>query len=167
MDGEDEHDGGKGWEVVAPASAARPSSTSATSYGDDFCVFPPSLHEGLPPNLTLDSPSSSPKGLAENYKGEEEEAAEPECRHVSPMRIAESARRLVESGIELIRSKIGGLSGGGGGCGNGGAVWSFAAVAGFAGVLMYMRRRHRRERDLLLFMILEKDEVTVLFLLGI
>ena len=168
MDG-DEEVTGRGWEMVLAGSAAASSSYD----GDDLSVFPPSLHEGLTPTLTLGSPSpsSSPSTSAsiEGLEESKDEEVVVEEHHLSRTRISESARRLVVSGIKLVRSKLAALSGGGGGgsC-DGGAVWSFAAVVGFAGVLMYMRRRHRREKQLLLFMILEKDEVIFEFpLLGL
>lgn len=161
MDGDGEVDG-REWEMVA----ARP--TAAYDVGNDFAVFPPSLHEGLTPTptLTLDSPSpSSSSASTQNFLDSiDNSKEEEEVGQVSRTPIAESARRLVESGIELFRSKITDLRGRSGCSCNGKAVWSFAAVVGFVGGLMYMRRRHRREKEMLSFLILEKDEVIIVII---
>ncbi|KAJ6846530.1 uncharacterized protein M6B38_281985 [Iris pallida] len=123
------------------AAAGGSSPTTATSFGeDDFSIFPPSLHENLTPSQTLTL------ALALNTdKAEEDE----ECvGHVRwRRRLSEAAARAAE----VVGSKI---RGGGGG----GTVWSFLAVAGLVGVLVYMRWRHRREKRILLLLILDKDK---------
>lgn len=156
MYGGDDDGAGRGWEILAEVSA---------NYGggddeDEFSVFPPELHEGLAPSLTLalDFPSSSTS--AHQFRDGVQEKTEEDSSHVSRTPISGSARRLFELGIKLVRSKLAAVlksRTSEGRCGER-AVWSFAALAGVAGILMYMRRRHRREKQLLLFLILEKDE---------
>ncbi|ONK76400.1 uncharacterized protein A4U43_C03F27280 [Asparagus officinalis] len=107
---------------------------------NDFAVFPPSLpRAALTPTLTLDSPSpSSSSASTQNFQDSIESSKEEEMGQVSRTPIVESARRLVELGIELFRCKITDLRGGCGcGCScNRTAVWSFAAVVGFVGGLI-------------------------------
>nr|XP_010911026.1 uncharacterized protein LOC105037020 [Elaeis guineensis] len=153
---------GRGWEVVAVGAA------SSAAY-DDCSVFPPSLHEGLhllpDPDLNptvvlpqhhgeavggLGESSSPPPRREENGEGEEM----PEMRRW----MSDSARRLIGSGLEAIHSKICLWRGGGLDCAIGGGVWSVAALAGFVVALMYLRRRYRREKELLLLLVQEKDQ---------
>ncbi|XP_010911026.2 uncharacterized protein, partial [Elaeis guineensis] len=157
---------GRGWEVVAVGAA------SSAAY-DDCSVFPPSLHEGLhllpDPDLNptvvlpqhhgeavggLGESSSPPPRREENGEGEEM----PEMRRW----MSDSARRLIGSGLEAIHSKICLWRGGGLDCAIGGGVWSVAALAGFVVALMYLRRRYRREKELLLLLVQERTRYILL-----
>ncbi|RRT74177.1 hypothetical protein B296_00032596 [Ensete ventricosum] len=153
-------DHGKGWEMVA---------TGASTH-DDCSIFPPVLHEGL--YLRNDSlPALAPPVPPQEQVRVVEEPSSWPMRYeqVGEMRptrwgpLSDSARRLIGSGIEVIRAKISLCKGGGLGLVAGGGVWSFMAVAGFVGALMYMKRRHRREKELLLLLLQEKDQVKIWF----
>lgn len=142
---------GKGWELVQPFPS---SSTGA----DDFSVFPPSLHEGLTPTLipTLDCHSSNV--FQESINGfDETKAQEGECKEEFPVlgtcRRMQSAKRVMYLGMKIVRSKMLMLREEGRGM-----FWSFSAIAGLVGILMYLKRRHRKEKELLWFMLLEKDQ---------
>lgn len=114
---------------------------------DDCAIFPPRLHEGL--------------GL----EGEEEEAAAKEEKDEEETddeevewiwgwgRWRAAARRAWAAGAEGVLVH--------GECGCPGvrpAVWSAAAAAVVVGALLYVRRRDRRERDLLVLLSQEKDK---------
>lgn len=76
--------------------------------------------------------------------------------------LSESAWRLIGSGLEAIHAKITLFrenEGGGLGCLSVG-VWSFAVVSGLVGALIFMRRGHRREKELLFLLDQEKDQVS-------
>lgn len=168
--------GGDGWEPVpppAPPAAAEENSrgwevvaVGAAPY-DDCSVFPPCNHEGLhlrpDPDLdpTLirlhDHHGEAVGGLGESSsppppRGEEEEMP------VMRRGMSDSARRVIGLGLEVFHSKISLWRGGGLECGIGGVAWSVAALAGFVGALMYLKRRHRRENELLLLLLQEKDQ---------
>ncbi|XP_020089930.1 zinc finger and BTB domain-containing protein 4-like isoform X2 [Ananas comosus] len=172
---EEEEERFRGWEMVADGIGG---GIGGGGSFDDCAIFPPSLHEGL--HLRAESnqalvpllhqePSHSGRveeeELEEEEEEEEEEREEEEEEERGPLvrrGFSDSARQIWDSGIEVIQSKIS-LCGGvvGGVCATGAGVWSVAAMSVFAGVLMYMRRRDRRERDLLLLLVQEKDKKRV------
>ncbi|XP_072978857.1 uncharacterized protein [Typha angustifolia] len=151
---------GRGWEVVADVSAGVGGGGSF----DDCAIFPPSLHEGLhlhpDPNQDL-TPRSLQEADGEPYSPrwsevvEEEKEAVVERTFRLQRRLSDSARRILDSGMEVIQSKMP-FCGGAGGVIAGG-IWSLSVLAGL-GIMMYMRRRDRRERDLLLLLLQEKDQ---------
>ncbi|OAY80424.1 hypothetical protein ACMD2_17939 [Ananas comosus] len=165
---EEEEERFRGWEMVADGIGG---GIGGGGSFDDCAIFPPSLHEGL--HLRAESnqalvpllqqePSHSGRVEEEELEEEEEEEREEEEEERGPLvrrGFSDSARQIWDSGIEVIQSKIS-LCGGvvSGVCATGAGVWSVAAMSVFAGVLMYMRRRDRRERDLLLLLVQEKDK---------
>ncbi|RWW24568.1 hypothetical protein BHE74_00008279 [Ensete ventricosum] len=117
-------------------------------------VFPPSLHEGLDlhPYVHLGVEISASAVENEEKIEEEERAVMQWCP------LSGSARRSLETGLEMVCSRIP-LWRGKGGSWRGGGGWWVAAVAGFAGLMMYLRRRRRREKELLLLLNKDKDQV--------
>nr|CAD1837887.1 unnamed protein product [Ananas comosus var. bracteatus] len=129
----------------------------------------PPEHEGLflhpDPYKTLARISKSSSPLSRGDKEEEEEDAVDRASSVGTGLLDVARRVMGGARFEAIHSRIG-LRGGGGGArggrrggGGGGGVWSIAAAVGLMGILMYMRRRDRQERDLLLLLIKEKEQM--------
>ncbi|XP_020593598.1 uncharacterized protein LOC110033823 [Phalaenopsis equestris] len=151
-----------GCEPLALISASEENSRSwkmvSASY-HDCSIFPPNLHEGLyihsHPDQTLASSQQQMKGTAivpvlpERHR--EEEKLGPASKSLSI-----SAQGMIVSWFEVIRSKV--LRWGGTAEGVGVGVCSLAALACVAGYLIYLRRRHRREKEFLLFLIQEKNQ---------
>lgn len=73
--------------------------------------------------------------------------------------VGESVRRILGFGYELINSKLGDLKSSVGRR----TVWSAGAAALFFATVMYVRKRDRRERQLLMLLLEEKDQVIDLF----
>ncbi|CAL9100238.1 unnamed protein product [Musa acuminata var. zebrina] len=120
-------------------------------------VFPPNLHEGLDlhPHAHLSVEMSA--SAVENEEKIEEEEEEEERAVMQRCALSGSARRSLETGLEMVCSRIP-LWRGKGSSWSGGEGWWFAAVAGFAGLMMYLSRRHRREKELLLLLNKDKDQ---------
>nr|CAD1832380.1 unnamed protein product [Ananas comosus var. bracteatus] len=145
---EEEEERFRGWEMVADGIGG---GVGGGGSFDDCAIFP---------LASMREPSHS--GRVEEEELEEEEEREEEEEERGPLvrrGFLDSARQIWDSGIEVIQSKIS-LCGGvvSGVCATGAGVWSVAVMSVFAGVLMYMRRRDRRERDLLLLLLQEKDK---------
>ncbi|KAG6522854.1 uncharacterized protein LOC122053253 [Zingiber officinale] len=142
----------RGWDTVAEG----PSS-----------VFPPILHEGLHflpaplPTLAPSPPVQDQDCVVEESPSDS--AGDEVVSQIVPARwgpLSESAWRLIRSGLEAIHARITLFrenEGGGSGCLSVG-VWSFAVVAGLVGALIFMRRGHRREKELLFLLYQEKDQ---------
>lgn len=152
------------WESLAPILASeenvRTWETVSTS-NDDCPIFPPNLHEGLyiHPNLDRSSASAQRQIKAaaiapcspDGHK--EDEDSGPVSKSPSL-----SALRMIVSWFGVVRSRVSGRCGGSAEA-VGVGVCSFAALAGMAGLLLYLRRVHRREKEFLLFLIEEKNQV--------
>ncbi|THU65959.1 hypothetical protein C4D60_Mb05t09150 [Musa balbisiana] len=126
---------------------------------DGNAVFPPSLHEGLDlhahAHLGVEMSDSAVENEEKIEEKEEERAVMQRCP------LSGSARRSLETGLEMVCSRIP-LWRGKGKSWSGGEGWWFAAVAGFAGLMMYLSRRHRGEKELLLLLNKDKDQPTAL-----
>ncbi|PKA59858.1 hypothetical protein AXF42_Ash015916 [Apostasia shenzhenica] len=157
-----------GWEAVAlPLTSEMNGRTWKTvaASSDDCSIFPPNLHEGLHQRYDLDQtlaaqppPDPLQKPIIERYFLLSEKKEEDRCPALMPL--SNSAKRMMGSGLQLVRSKVS-ARGGGRGEASGICAWSFAALAGMvgmAGIFLYLRRRHQREKDFLLFLIREKDQ---------
>ncbi|SPT17117.1 unnamed protein product [Triticum aestivum] len=132
------------WELVhptVPVAAASPIDGGL----DDCAIFPPRLHEGL--GLEAEAEEAATKEEKEEETDDEEEWlwGWGRCRA--------AARRAWAAGSEAVLVH--------GECGCPGvrpAIWSAAAAAVVVGALLYVRRRDRRERDLLVMLSQEKDK---------
>jgi hypothetical protein len=132
------------WELVHPTVTV--AAASPVDGGlDDCAIFPPRLHEGL---------GLEEEAAAKEEKDDETDDEEDEEWLWGWGRCRAAARRAwaAGAGSVLVRGE----------CGCPGvrpAVLSAAAVAAVVGALLYMRRRDRRERDLLVMLSQEKDKV--------
>ncbi|XP_074586077.1 uncharacterized protein LOC141841782 [Curcuma longa] len=134
---------------------------------DDSSIFPPSFHEGLHflpdplPTLAPCPPVQDQDSAVEELPSDS--AGDEVVSEIVPARwgpLSKSAWRLIGSGLEAIHARITLFrenDGGGLGCLSVG-VWSFAVVAGLVGALIYMRRGHRREKELFFLLYQEKDQ---------
>uniref|UniRef100_A0ACD5V118 Uncharacterized protein n=1 Tax=Avena sativa TaxID=4498 RepID=A0ACD5V118_AVESA len=136
------------WELVHPTiTVAAPSPVDIDGGLDDCAIFPPRLHEGL--GLEAEDEEAATKEEKEEETDDEEEEewlwGWGRCRA--------AARRVWAAGAGSVLVH--------GECGCPGvrpAVWSAAAAAVVVGALLYVRRRDRRERDLLVLLSQEKDK---------
>ncbi|WOK98434.1 hypothetical protein Cni_G07146 [Canna indica] len=125
----------EGWEYVAAES----------QHGEEEnATVPPSLHEDF---HLHPSPGVELSASASRHERKEERVS-------MPWWSVGSAKRSIRSGLEMVCSRIQKLRRWGGG-GRGG--WSIAAIVGLIGILMYQRRRHQGEKELLLIINKGKD----------
>ncbi|KAG0476552.1 hypothetical protein HPP92_013393 [Vanilla planifolia] len=131
---------------------------------DDCSIFPPKLHEGLHLRPHADQTLASP---ASAIRDPGESAMIGPCFHVrengekelGPNRrpLSALAKRMVGYWVELLRFNF--VIRCGGSVESVLGILSFATMACVAGVFFYMRRRHRRDKEFLLFLIQEKNQV--------
>jgi hypothetical protein len=133
------------WELVHPTVTV--AAASPVDGGlDDCAIFPPRLHEGLGLEAESEEAATKDEKDDETDDEEEDEWLWGRCRAAARRAWAAGA------GSVLVRGE----------CGCPGvrpAVWSAAAAAVVVGALLYVRRRDRRERDLLVLLSQEKDKV--------
>jgi hypothetical protein len=67
--------------------------------------------------------------------------------------IADSVGQIWSSGLEVVKSKI---------ASKGIGFWTMTGLFGLVGILSYMRKRDKRERELLMILLHEKDQVYLL-----
>jgi hypothetical protein len=135
------------WELVHPTVTV--AAASPVDGGlDDCAIFPPRLHEGL----GLEEEAATKEEKDEETDEEEEEEDEWLWGRWGRCRAAARRAWAAGAGSVLVHGE----------CRCPGvrpAVWSAAAAAVVVGALLYMRRRDRRERDLLVMLSQEKDKV--------
>ncbi|KAG0478222.1 hypothetical protein HPP92_012941 [Vanilla planifolia] len=134
---------------------------------DDCSIFPPKLHEGLHLRPHADQTLASP---ASPIRDPGESAMIGPCFHVrengekelGPNRrpLSALAKRMVGYWVEFLRFNF--VIRCGGSVESVLGILSFATMACVAGVFFYMRRRHRRDKEFLLFLIQEKNQAWVL-----
>lgn len=141
------------WELVhptVPVAAASPIDGGL----DDCAIFPPRLHEGLGLEAEAEEAATKEEKEEEEETDDEEEETDDEEEWLWGWgRCRAAARRAWASGSGAVLVH--------GECGCPGvrpAVWSAAAAAVVVGALLYVRRRDRRERDLLVMLSQEKDK---------
>ncbi|KAK8938319.1 hypothetical protein KSP40_PGU012639 [Platanthera guangdongensis] len=150
------------WEPPGPALSEKEDGRSWGTVADSYAncsIFPPNLHEGLHPRPDLYQtlalphiPHHQTDAAAALYfpkrdKGEEESSTVSKPSLISP-------QRMLSSWLNPIRSKISDRFGGSAEI-VGVGVCAFVALAGF---VIYSRRRHRLEKEFLLFSIQEKNQ---------
>lgn len=69
--------------------------------------------------------------------------------------VTDSVSQIWSSGMEIIKSKI---------ASKGIGFWTMTTLFGLVGILSYMRKRDRRERELLMILLHEKDQVHLYFI---
>lgn len=90
---------------------------------------------------------------------DDEDIVDEQCDDTISLRsVGESVRRILGFGYELMNSKFDDLKNLVGVR----TVWSVGAAAVFLGTVMYVRKRDRRERQLLMLLLDEKDQVILL-----
>jgi hypothetical protein len=116
-------------------------------------IFPPTLEK------------SNQEPVFCNEKAEkvddDEDIVNKQCDDtISFSTVGESVRRVLGFGFDMINSKFDDLKSSIGER----TMWSAGASALFLGMVMYVRKRDRRERQLLMLLLEEKDQVIDLFL---
>ncbi|XP_047067756.1 uncharacterized protein LOC124675724 [Lolium rigidum] len=135
------------WELVHPTVTV--AAASPVDGGlDDCAIFPPRLHEGLGLEEEAEEAAAKEEKDAEETDDEEEDEwlwGWGRCRAAARRAWAAGAGSVLvhgDCGCPAVRP----------------AVWSAAAAAVVVGALLYVRRRDRRERDLLVLLSQEKDK---------
>ncbi|CAM0906575.1 unnamed protein product [Alopecurus aequalis] len=136
------------WELVHPTVTVVSAGAASPIDGglDDCAIFPPRLHEGL--GLEAEAEDVATKEEKEEDTDDEEEEwlwGWGRCRAAAKRAWAAGAGSVFvhgECGCPVVRP----------------AVWSAAAAVVVVGALLYVRRRDRRERDLLVLLSQEKDK---------
>jgi hypothetical protein len=67
--------------------------------------------------------------------------------------VADLVSQIWSSGLEVVKSKI---------ASKGIGFWTMTTLFGLVGILSYMRKRDKRERELLMILLHEKDQVHLL-----
>jgi hypothetical protein len=97
---------------------------------------------------------------AEKKVGDDEDIIDKRCDDTISFRsVGESVRRVLGYGFDMMSSKFDDLKSLVGER----RMWSAGAAALFLGMVMYVRKRDRRERQLLMLLLEEKDQVIDLF----
>lgn len=100
------------------------------------------------------------KEVEEEEEEKEEDEEDGEWLWSAWGRCRLAARRAWATGVGAVQERV--LVHGACGCPSvRPAVWSAAAAAAVVGALLYARRRDRRERDLLVLLVKEKDKVWI------
>lgn len=138
------------------------TATRAISRVDSFDVFqkdmlPQDLHEKLDKEAVFCNCNEKFEKKVEDDKDIIDEHCDDDM--INFRAVGESVRRILGFGYELINSKLGDLKSSVGRR----TVWSVGAAALFFATVMYVRKRDRRERQLLMLLLGEKDQVIDLF----
>lgn len=118
-------------------------------------IFSPSKHEKLDKEPVSRHENAEKMVMHEEKDQENDEQCDDSM--ISFTSIHESVRRILGYGFEMINSKydeVKSLVGGR-------TVWSAGTALLFLGAVMYIRKRDRRERQLLMLLLDEKDQVIV------
>ncbi|XP_078164858.1 uncharacterized protein LOC144559645 isoform X2 [Carex rostrata] len=160
----------------APSVAASGGTPSDDGFDD---VFHPSRHEGLLENGQTLIQTKDPFVFEQEPQSDEEKKVDGETKHdemadhldfevkertlefnelkshyidekaVVRSPVTDSVSQIWSSGMEVIKSKI---------ASKGIGFWTMTTLFGLVGILSYMRKRDKRERELLMILLHEKDQ---------
>lgn len=138
------------------------TAARALSRVDSFEAFqkdmlPQNLHEKLEKEVVFCNCNEKAEKNADDDEDIIDEHSDDDM--INFRAVGESVRRILGFGYELINSKLDDLKSSVGRR----TVWSVGAAALFFGTVMYVRKRDRRERQLLMLLLEEKDQVINLF----